>query len=237
MLIKKIKLDSSLKKFVDLCKLKYGKDLIAIGIYGSYVWGYFDKEKSDYDVFLILKDKIINQNEIPKGKLEKISIQYFSTPEQLSELVHEGHWSLYITLLESAKIIYHTKEYETFIKKLRGIDFIENLKNTDRIKFKAGFDREVIQKEEGYEGAKYALPALRSRLQLLAYAGNKKRVWDLNEVIKLNKNFLTSKEQEYILQLGDLVRERKNTFPDKKMAIQILEKINKKILILLKNKN
>ena len=74
---------------------------------------------------------------------------------------------LFILLfLESAKMIYHTKEYEKFINELRKIDFVENLKNTDRIKFKAKFDREVIEKEEGYSRAKYALPTLRSRLHL-----------------------------------------------------------------------
>jgi hypothetical protein len=233
MLIKTIKPDSYLENFSNLCKQKFGENLIGLGIYGSYAWGYFDKEKSDYDVFLVFNHEIKDESEIPKGKLERITIQYFSTPKQLFELVREGHWSLYITLLESAKMIYHTSEYETFIGELRKIDFVENLKNTKRLGWKAGFDREVIEKEEGYSGAKYAFPALRSRLQLLTYVKYRKPIWDLNEVIKLNKDFLSLNEQEYIIQLEKSVRERKNVFPDREMAIKTLEKINGEILNLL----
>lgn len=102
-MINTIKPDSYLENFSNLCKQKFGKNLIGLGIYGSFVWGYFDKEKSDYDVFLVFKDEIKDENEIPKGKLEKISLQYFSTPKQLFELIHEGHWSLYITLFRKCK--------------------------------------------------------------------------------------------------------------------------------------
>ena len=31
-------------------------NLIAIVIYGSYIWKYFDKKKSDYDVFVIFRN-------------------------------------------------------------------------------------------------------------------------------------------------------------------------------------
>jgi len=53
---KKIKPDRYLKKFIDYCKEQYGGNLLAIVIYGSYPWGYFNKKKSDYDVFVIFKD-------------------------------------------------------------------------------------------------------------------------------------------------------------------------------------
>ncbi|OGJ16983.1 hypothetical protein A3K74_01160 [Candidatus Pacearchaeota archaeon RBG_13_33_26] len=233
MVIRKIHLDSYLKEFVDFCKKRYGKNLIGIGIYGSYAWGYFDKEKSDYDVFLIFNSKIKDETKMLDNQFKKISVQYFGTAKQLSELIREGHWSLYITLLTSAKMFYYSKEYNFFINKLREIDFIKNLKNIGRIKWKAKFDREQLKKGEGYNGAKYALPALRSRLQLLTYIKHKKLIWDLLKIIKLNKDILTLEEQKFLIKLNNSVRKRRNIFYNKEIAVNILNKINKKMLNLL----
>ncbi len=127
-------------------------------------------------------------------------------------------------------MIYHTKEYEKFINELRKIDFVENLKNTDRIKFKAKFDREVIEKEEGYSGAKYALPSLRSRLQLLTYIKNRKLIWNLCDAIKFNQDILNPNEQKFLCQLEKSVRARKNVFPNRKMALNLFDRFNEQIL-------
>lgn len=236
-MLKKIKLDSYLKPFVDFCKERYSPNLMGIGIYGSYAWGYFDKNKSDYDVFLVFNKKIEDESKLITNKLEKISVQYFGTTEEVSELIKEGHWSLYITLLKSAKMLYFSNEYKQFFNELKNTNFVKNLQNTDRIKFKAKFDRDQIQKMEGYPAIKYAFPALRSRLQLLTYAKYQKPIWDLNKVISLNKDFLTSNEQNLLIRLNKSVRERRNDYFDKDFAINTLDKINKEILSLLdKNK-
>jgi len=106
--IKKIRPDYYLKKFIDYCKDKYKDNLFAIVIYGSYAWGYFDKKSSDYDVFIIFKNgtpknKKLAQKEFNK-LFPKISLQYYCTAEELINKVREGHWSIYITLLKSAKV-------------------------------------------------------------------------------------------------------------------------------------
>lgn len=233
-MLRGIKSNSYLKKFVELCKKGYDKNLIGIGIYGSYAWGDFDKERSDYDVFLVFNHKI--RDEIFFNDLKKISLQYSCSKKQLLELIREGHWSLYITLLESAKMLYHTKDYSNFIDKLRKTDFIKNLRDTKRIEWKAKFDRKVLLKNKGYDGAKYALPALRSRLQLLTYIKYGKPIWNLIKIVNLNKDFLTMKEQEYVLKLNNSVKNRKDVFPNKNIAINLLYKINKQILSLLNNK-
>jgi len=236
--IQKIHSDSYLKEFVSFCKERYNKNLIGLGIYGSYAWGYFDKKKSDYDVFLVFNQETKNESNLITNKLEKISVQYFGTAKQLSELISEGHWSLYITLLKSAKMLYFSSEYKQFFNGLNNTNFVKNLKNTDRIKFKAEFDRDQIQKMEGYPAIKYAFPALRSRLQLLTYAKYQKPIWDLDKAIKLNKDFLTNKEQSLLVQLNNSVKERKNDYFDKNLAIDMLDKINRETLSLLdKNKN
>jgi hypothetical protein len=233
-MLRKIKPDSYLKNFIDFCKKRYKKNLIAIGIYGSYAWGYFDKEKSDYDIFLIFNSKIKKEIKILSNKFKKISVQYFCSKADLLELIKEGHWSPYITFLTSARMLYFSKDYEKFINQLKKTDFVKNLKDTKRIEWKAKFDEDCIKKSKDYDGAKYALPALRSRLQLLTYIKYRKPIWDLKRIIKLNKDFLTLEEQRYLTKLNKSVRQRKNVF-NKKMAINLLNKINRKILFLLKN--
>jgi len=229
-MLRKIHLDFYLKNFVDFCRQRYDKNLIAIGIYGSYAWGYFDKEKSDYDVFLIFNSKIKNETEFLSKKFPRISINYFCDLDELSELIFDGHWTLYITLLKSARMLFYFDKYKIFLKRLKKIDFVKNLKNFDRIKWKAKFDREQIQKGNGYSWAKYAMPALRSRLQLLTYIRHRKLIWNLNKIIKLNKNLLTLEEREFLIQLNKSVRERKDDDYNKERAIKILDKVSKEIL-------
>lgn len=90
-MVRKIKIDSYLKKFVGFCRQKYGKNLIAIGIYGSYAWGYFDKEKSDYDVFLIFNNHPKNEGKMLTEKFKKISVQYFCNKTDLLDFQQETY--------------------------------------------------------------------------------------------------------------------------------------------------
>ncbi len=228
-MIKKIKQDFYLKEFVDFCRERYGKNLIAIGIYGSYVEGYFDKDKSDYDVFLIFNSKIKNETEFLDRQFKKISVLQFCSSKELLELIKKGHWAIYITLLTSARILYFTKEYKFLIKTLKKINFINNLKNFNRIKWKVRFDKKNVRNGKGYTGAKYAFPALRSNLQLLTYIKYKKLIWNLNKIIKLNKDFLTYQEGDYLIQLENSVKQRKNSFHNKNIAINILDKIQEEM--------
>ncbi len=230
--LKKIKSDAYLKNFVKFCEEKYKNNLIAITIYGSYAWGYFDKNKSDYDIFVIFKDRT------PKGKKEinrkfpKISLQYFCTANDLLIKVKEGHWSIYITLLKSAKILYHTIEYKKFLKELKKINFLEQLMDTAAMEYKANFEIGALKKVRGYKAAKWALPCIRKRLQLLTYIRRKKLIWNVRKVAKLNKDILSKEEIYFILDLDKKVKMRQNSFmkDDKNKAIEILNKLNHEII-------
>ncbi len=230
--IRKIRPDKYLKKFINFCKERYGNNLIAITIYGSYPWGYFDKKKSDYDLFVIFKDKTPKGKKEIKKKFPKISLQYFCTTNDLLRKVKEGHWSIYITLLKSAGILYYTKKYKKFLKKIKRIDFTEQLMDTAAMQYKATYEIRVLKKSRGYKAAKWALPSIRKRLQLLTYIRRKKAVWNIKKVVKLNKDVLTKEERDFVINLDKRVRKRQNSFTkeDKERTIKILNKLNHKII-------
>jgi len=234
--LKKIRADNYLKSFVDFCKEKYENNLVAITIYGSYSWGYFNRNKSDYDIFVIFKDKTpkdkkLAQKEFLK-RFPKISLQYFCTADELLRKVKEGHWSIYITLLKSARILYYTKEYKRFLKKLKKVDFIEQLMDTVAMEYKTNFEIETLKKRRAYKAAKWALPSIRKRLQLLTYIRRRKVIWNIKKVVKLNKDILTKEEKNFIIDLDKRVKKRKNSFTkqDKGKAVEILKKLNHQIL-------
>ena len=238
MVVKKAKFNLYLKDFVYFCKKRYGKNLEGIEIYGSYIFGYFDKEKSDYDIFLIFNKKMKNEGKFLEKKFPRISIQYFCSEDELFELIKIGHWSLYITLLTSARMLYFNKKYGNFLKKLRRVDFIKNIKNIKRIKWKRQFDKRVMGGRGG-KWVKYSLSALRVRLQFLTYARSRRLVWDLERNINLNKDFLDDSEKEFLLSLNEKVffRKRKFSLFERKKAIAILNKLFTKNLFFLQEQN
>ena len=47
--------DEYLNEFVNYCKINFKNNLMAIVIYGSYTYGYFDKKKSNFWMLCIRK--------------------------------------------------------------------------------------------------------------------------------------------------------------------------------------
>jgi len=232
-LIKRIKQDRYLKRFVEFCKKRYQHNIIAIGIYGSYAFGYFDKKKSDYDVFVIFEDRIPRGKSIIKRMFPKVFLQYFCTDQDILRKIREGHFSVYITLLKSARILYANKDYGKLLKKIKKINFIEELSDVAAIEYKAKFEINKLRAINGYKAAKWALPCIRKRLQLLVYIRKRKAVWDLSKVIKLNRDILTKEEEKFIINLDKKVRMRKEDFgiDDKNVAIKIIKKLDYEILV------
>jgi len=233
---KRIHADSYLKGFIDYCKEEYRNNLLAIVIYGSYAWGYFDNQKSDYDVFVIFKNKTPKDKKVAdkefKKKFPKVSLQYYCSDDELIHKVNEGHWSVYITLLKSGRILYMTKDYKSFLKRLKKIDFIERLFDTAAMEYKAKFEIDALKKIKGYKAAKWALPSIRKRLQLLTYIRKRKAIWSIKKVIKLNRDIFTKEESKFILDLDKSVKNRDETFgkKEREVAIRILNKLNSQIL-------
>jgi len=229
--IRRIRKDNCLKEFVSYCKEKYGDNLVAIVIYGSYAWGYFDKEKSDYDIFVILKERVEESKKLAQKritrKFPKVSLQYFCSMDNLLFKVREGHWSIYITLLKSARAIYATREYRWFLRELRKMDFVKEVFNLAAMEYKAKFEKDALRKVKGYKAAKWALPSVRKRLQLLTYIRRGRTVWNLKKIVRLNKDILTKEEGKFLMELDKKVRMRSEKFgkKDEGIVIRILDKL------------
>ncbi|OGY49616.1 MAG: hypothetical protein A3B89_02995 [Candidatus Buchananbacteria bacterium RIFCSPHIGHO2_02_FULL_40_13] len=241
MLIKRAKPDAYLKKFIEYYKEKYKDNLSAIIIYGSYAWGYFDSKKSDYDLIVLFKEELPTtkekaEKEIRK-KFPKVSLQYFKTWEEMTNYAHLGHFTSYITLLKSGKVLYAKKDYKKFLKKLRKINLFEKAFDIAAIEGKTLFEINVIKKNKKYKAAKYSLPAIRKRLQLLTFIRTKKLIWNLNRNLRKNKNILAKEERDFIKLLNKRVKSRSDTFTkkDRERSIKLIHKINKEIMLNLKN--
>lgn len=232
MLIRKIRKDKYLKEFIKFCKEKYKENLMAVIIYGSYAWGYFDRKESDYDVAVIFRDKTPSEHKEIDRRFPKVFLQYFCTADELLKKVEAGHFTIYVTFLKSARVLYWTKDYKKVLKELKKVDFIEELADTTAMQYKANYEINCLKKLKGYKGAKWALPCIRKRLQLLTYIRRRKPIWKLKKVVKMNKDLLDKEERKFILELDKEVKQRREDFgkEDREMAIKILEKLNKKII-------
>ncbi len=224
-------MDKYLRKFVNYCKREFKDELVAIVIYGSYIWDYFDKEKSDYDLFVIFKDKTPRKRKHISKKFKRVALQYFCNIDDIKRYILEGHWAIYITLLKGSKVLFKTKYYNKLIQHIRNMPHFKN-NNILGIERKRGYIRNVLIKKKGYSAIKWTLPELRKRLQLLTYIKKDKIIWDLNKNIRLNKKFLNKEESDFIKKLQKKESIRSNEFnkSDKKFSLCILDKLDNVLL-------
>ncbi|MBI2148650.1 nucleotidyltransferase domain-containing protein [Candidatus Woesearchaeota archaeon] len=234
-MIKRIKPDKYLYSFIEYCKGKYNNNLLAIVIYGSYAWNYFDKKLSDYDVFVIFNyNAQKNTKELVK-KFPKVTLQYFCTSDEIINTIKKGSWAVYITLLKSAKVLYCSRNYKKLIKEISKIDFIKNIKDFNYIKNRQKEELKFLRILKGYKGLKWAFPTIRKRLQFLHYLETKEIVWDINKILIKNK-ILSNQEKDFVLSLNRKILERSKIYneKDREKVININIKLNKEILNILK---
>ncbi|MFH1592961.1 MAG: nucleotidyltransferase domain-containing protein [Candidatus Woesearchaeota archaeon] len=232
--MQQIRPDKYLQKVIEYSKSKFGDNLAAIVIHGSYALGYFDKRKSDYDLSFYFKNKIPAGKETLKKKFPKIWIHYFMTLEDVLEYCHLSHFTLYITLLtKGSKAIYSTKEYRQMLKELkkknlRSIEF-----DTADLKYKYGNEINVFQKSKSYSALKWALPMIRKRLQLLSYLSKSKLVWDLDKNLNINRKCFSEDEIRFMKNLNKRLFQRDNHFSDEDIdkTINLCQIIQDKIFL------
>ncbi len=225
--------DAYLNNFVSYCKKRFD-NLVAIIVYGSYAWGYFDKKKSDYDVFVIFKGKVPRGKTEIRRKFKRISLPYFCSTDFLEKRKGLEHWASYITLIKVGKTLYKTKDYEEFLEKLKRRNLLKE-KNISAIKRKIKYEKNALIRLRSFKALKWAFSSIRKRLSLLSYVKNKKLIWKFEEVLFANKNFLTKNEIDFLKELERKIKKRDSEFnqSDKKNSLKILEKIDKELLTKL----
>jgi hypothetical protein len=232
-MVRKIKPDFYLQKFISFCKINYRDNLAAIVVFGSYVCGGFDKTKSDYDLFILFKNKTPRGRSFLRKKFPKCSLIYFNSLDEMKERIRFGHFTSYITLLtEGSRVLYSTREYNIFLNEISKMNLLEETIDVAGVEWKANYEKNVLKKNVGHKAIKWALPMVRRRLQLLTFIRKRKLIWNLEKITQINKSFLTKKEIDFILDLNVRDQNRLNKFSreDKKIIINLVDKLDKEII-------
>ena len=223
-------MDGYLKNFLDFCVKQLGKNLEAMTIYGSYGGKNFNKDRSDYDIFIIVKNKKGEKRfrKIVKSKFKKISLQYFATIKELSDKIKEGNWAIFIALVYTGKVIYSNKRFSSFINKTRknGINARKSLG-----RYVGGRNQEefnIAKKLTGWKFIKWVYASMRKRLYLISYSRFSKSKFNFLADLKSNKDLFSTKE---ILLLKNLNKKYNNrahkiNSDERRLYLSILKRTN-----------
>ncbi len=225
-------------RIVNTCIKRYGNNLAAVLIFGSYNTGKFVKGISDINLIILFKKKnsikfqseydILYHNlfaDIP------VSITHFRIIEDYRRHIYgEGSWSSWITVINGSKAIYSTKEFELFRQKLLekpilGAHLLSYLLHKDEIELKGYFKR--IRE---WDLTKAIFFYIRRKLQVINYLNGNNLEFDYQKSLRNIKHIEHEKE---LSRLSDLYYGRKNLTNKK---INSYYEIAHKLTYLIKRK-
>lgn len=226
-------MDDYLKSFIDYLEKKVGNQLAGVIIYGSYVKGYFDPQKSDYDVFVLFKKKVIDLQEEIKLKFPKISLQIYVNLEEFKNKILGGGWNTYITFIYTGKILYETED----LVKLKKIiaDYRPDFRNLDNNKIialleKLKADTRESYKRNHYELNKFLYSSLLRKFQILYYIRNSEIMLEFSKLLSLFKDKCILDNLEWLSLIETQVFERREELLiAKESYIAVLEKVDELI--------
>lgn len=230
--IRKIKSDPYLKKFIQYCKEEHKDNLTAIAIYGSRVWGSFNK-KSDYDIFLIVKNKSGAKKirEKSREKFKQVSLAYYVTIDELKKRINNGEWAVYFVLKEHAKTLHQTAEYKSFLK------WIKNYKPNIKIYLKRYVkkrnqeDFKALHGRKGWSFIKWVYLSIRKRLYMITYSRFGKSSYGFIKDIQKNKDIFSKEELNLLANLHKKYynRKKKTNKKTKMLLTDVFKKVNNQI--------
>ena len=226
-------MDEYLKNFVDYLKDKLGDELAGVLIYGSYVKGYFDPIESDYDVFVLFKNDVIDLRDEIKSKFPKISLQLYMSLSELKEKIINGSWNTYIALAYTGQILYTTPELNKFKSGISKFNpditkFTPKQKSMLVEKLKA--DSKVAYEREGYELNKFLYSSLLRKMQILFFIRTEEIELEFNDLIKKLKDDFITQNIEWLSKVEETVFARsKVTLKDKNTYINVLQQVDSAI--------
>lgn len=209
-------LKNSLKKIKELILKRYGKNLVAILVFGSANTGHFREGKSDIDTMIFLKRlnglnlKKETKFLINKLKAENFHTQYFFTINEIKKYAKKRiSWSTRITILteDGSRVLYSTEEFEK-LKKWLIKNFPTKEEIREYVREKDKFELEgYFKKIKNFELTKGLFSNIRRKLQITYYFQKQNLVFDYNKC--LDKISLPNKEKERLQLLYKLYNERK----------------------------
>lgn len=228
--------DTYLAAFVADVRERYGDNLRAVLVYGSYVEGYFDPEESDYDILLFLgRQPDPEHRPAVEQKFPKVSLMYYLTMEELEERIRNGSWSLYIAVLKGAATLYQDTAFERFVADLEKVDMRKIISSEEGLqKIRDKFEDEInTQTEsEGFEAIKWFIPTLRRMLQIHTYLRTHKTVWSLEDNLKTAQTVLDDDDMAFIKDVQQRLLYRSTEFSpdDTRRAAAILENLGNTVV-------
>jgi hypothetical protein len=226
-------MDEYLENFINYLKENLKDELAGVLIFGSYGKVYFDPIESDYDVFVLFKDKIINIQDELRAKFPKVALHMYTNLEALEQKIMNFGWNTYIALIYTGKILFSTPELENLKSKIAQskpnitdrseeakIAFVEKLKS----------DTKIALEKENYDLNKFLYSSLLRKLQILFFIRTQKIELEFNDLIKKLKDDFITQNIEWLKEVESTVFSRsKITLKDKDTYVNVLQQADSAI--------
>ena len=229
--------DEYLRNFLADARKRHTEDnLRAVLIYGSYIEGYFAPTESDYDILMFFgRQPDPEHRPAMEQKYPRISLMYYLTIPELEERIENGSWSLYITVLKGAGVLYQDETFKQFVSGLKDFDMRKHISNKEATKkITEKFDEEIKaqSQREKFEAVKWFVPTVRRMLQILTYLRYHQTVWGLQQNLQMLQDTLANDDMAFMRQMQQRLLDRSTSFSpgDKRCAMAILNKLRNAVL-------
>jgi predicted nucleotidyltransferase len=220
-------MDDYLKSFVQYLQNEFGDNLAGVIIFGSYGKPNFDLLKSDYDVFVLFKDEVIDIREEIIRKFPRIVLHVYMNLEHLKNKILTGGWNTYIAFVFTGKVLYITQELEQLKKQIS--QFKPNIKNLSAkqktaLVEKLKADTKNANDRDGYILNKFLYASLLRKLQILYFLRRNEIILEFNTLIGKFEDKFVSENSEWLRKVEKMVFERNEKLVSTKPKyIRILE--------------
>lgn len=207
-------MDENLKSFLEYLQEKAGEELAGLVIFGSYSGGYFDKNQSDYDVFVVFKWQTIDLHKEISKKFPRFATHFYGTLEDLQNKINQGGWNTYIALIHTGQVLFKTSHLEDLIAKNRNTppalkDLPQDQKQhlIDKLRDQVS----IAKQKEGFELNKFLYASLLRKLQILHFLRTGEIILKFNELLEKTEDDFMNDNREWLLNLEETVFARRES--------------------------
>jgi len=210
--------DKRLEGIVEKLKARYGENLAAIVIFGSYVLGLYKEGKSDIDSIILIKERAGIEDLAAEGTRlfqemteERLSVQEFNVLfEYEADLYERGRFTSWATMQKQkgCEVAYKTREFEEFLERLKRKP-LEKGKVLKTVREKDDFDLKVYLGEaEGFRKTVCLFGHLRRKLQILNYYTDNQLEFDYDDCLRSVFNLLDREDVKKLENLNGKYKSR-----------------------------